>query len=348
MECYSIGRIVKIGGAGIAGLTAAMQLKKNGYQPIVFEKKTVCGEGRFGDYEGLETWNFSHNPLEEIRSIKLPDSFVHTPIYKFNIHIPDYPIIPINSTEPFFYITSRGSNSGDLDYVFQENALQSGVSINFNSTTDLNEMDIIATGSGKASAFIQGITFQTDTKDQIHLFLGNQIAPYGYGYIIILQGKGTLAVAFKKGRNNTKALVEKLVGYSGEMLNIQFLKVKKFGSYGSFGVSQNKCDKKNRIYIGEAGGFQDYLFGFGIQYAIKSGYLAAKSISESISFNKLWKRELRSYMAASYFNRLIFEKLNDPTMYKICNSLAAMQNPVEKIRKFCKPGVKAKLLSFTV
>src|ERR1041385_4213426 len=38
-------------------------------------------------------------------------------------------------------------------------------------------------------------------------------------------------------------------------------------------------------YLGEAAGFQDYLFGLGIRYALTSGYLAARSIIEGRDFD---------------------------------------------------------------
>ena len=121
-----------------------------------------------------------------------------------------------------------------------------------------------------------------------------------------------------------------------------------FGSFGSFDIKQIKCDEYNKLFIGEAGGFQDYLFGFGIQYAIKSGLFAAKSISENIPFNQLWKKELKNYMYTSYINRKLFEKLNDTAIYRICKSLAVLNNPLEKLRKHCEPGIRTKLLFYAV
>ena len=46
--------IIKIAGGGVAGLSAAISLKKFGFNPIIFEKNHVVGGNRHGDYEGLE------------------------------------------------------------------------------------------------------------------------------------------------------------------------------------------------------------------------------------------------------------------------------------------------------
>ena len=50
---------IQIAGGGIAGLTAAIQLKRSKFHPIVFEKESRIGDKRHGDYEGLENWIFT-------------------------------------------------------------------------------------------------------------------------------------------------------------------------------------------------------------------------------------------------------------------------------------------------
>ena len=50
---------IHIAGGGPAGLTAAIQLKKAGFDPVIFEKECKVGAGRHGDYEGLDNWIFS-------------------------------------------------------------------------------------------------------------------------------------------------------------------------------------------------------------------------------------------------------------------------------------------------
>ena len=52
MASVMTSKSIKIAGGGIAGLTAAIQLKKYGFDPIVFEKDLQIGGSRLGDYEG--------------------------------------------------------------------------------------------------------------------------------------------------------------------------------------------------------------------------------------------------------------------------------------------------------
>jgi flavin-dependent dehydrogenase len=51
---------IQIAGGGIAGLTAAIQLKRSKFHPVVFEKESRIGNKRHGDYEGLDNWIFTN------------------------------------------------------------------------------------------------------------------------------------------------------------------------------------------------------------------------------------------------------------------------------------------------
>ena len=60
MNNIKSARSIKIAGGGIAGLSAAIKLKLNGFEPIVYEKEDKIGLGRHDDFEGLENWIFSN------------------------------------------------------------------------------------------------------------------------------------------------------------------------------------------------------------------------------------------------------------------------------------------------
>jgi flavin-dependent dehydrogenase len=60
-------------------------------------------------------------------------------------------------------------------------------------------------------------------------------------------------------------------------------------------------------FVGEAAGFQDYLFGLGIRYALTSGSLAARSILEERDYDELWKSELGAKQQTSLVNRFLYE-----------------------------------------
>ena len=336
---------VHIGGAGIAGLVAALKLKKNGFNPILYEKSSCCGYNRHGDFEGLETWNINSDPIRHLRENSIDITFNYSTFDEFDVHIPGKESIFIKSPEPFFHIVSRGNKPGDLDYELQRQVENQNIKINFNFKSDKNDLNIIATGSKEVNAYIRGVVFETKHKNQIHLILGNNIAPYGYGYLIIIDGRATLAVAYKKKSKNRSSILNNLLDFVSNTIKIKIENYEEFASFGSFNYNTKKVDSKGRIHIGEAGGFQDYLFGFGIQYAIESAILAAKSY-ESKTFQSLWRKQLRSHMRVSYRNRRFFERLNDDQFYYICKIISKSKNSVELLRQRCRPGLLDRMLNF--
>jgi len=60
-------------------------------------------------------------------------------------------------------------------------------------------------------------------------------------------------------------------------------------------------------FVGEAAGFQDYLFGLGLRYALTSGHLAARSILENRDYNELWREALGPKQETSLVNRFLYE-----------------------------------------
>jgi flavin-dependent dehydrogenase len=83
-----------------------------------------------------------------------------------------------------------------------------------------------------------------------------------------------------------------------------------FSASISFGLprSAQKNGSKNRqLTIGEAGGFQDILAGFGMRMGMRSGYLAARSLLEGQDFDELRRTELWPMQQASAVNRWGFE-----------------------------------------
>lgn len=117
--------------------------------------------------------------------------------------------------------------------------------------------------------------------------------------------------------------------------------VRKFSGTGNFFLP--RAPKNGKIYIGEANGFQDYLFGFGMRYAMKSGYCAAKSIIEGENFYKLCQKDIIPRMKASVVNRLVFS-LFGKTAYKWLVKNCSEKDPAKFIRESYKYGLFQKAL----
>ncbi|MFC1733755.1 NAD(P)/FAD-dependent oxidoreductase, partial [candidate division KSB1 bacterium] len=77
-------------------------------------------------------------------------------------------------------------------------------------------------------------------------------------------------------------------------------------SVGFFLPATAACNGK--LYVGEAAGFQDFLFGLGIRRSLQSGYLAARSLIESRPYDALWKNSFGRQLESGILNRFIYEK----------------------------------------
>jgi flavin-dependent dehydrogenase len=75
-----------------------------------------------------------------------------------------------------------------------------------------------------------------------------------------------------------------------------------FGGYGGCNFPRSAV-KDSSLYVGEAAGFQDPFRGFGMNYAIESGYLAAKSIVENTDYDRLWKNHFDKRIKTDLYRR---------------------------------------------
>ena len=318
---------VKIAGGGIAGLAAAMYLRKKNFKVVVYEKESKIGNSRHGDFEGIENWIFSNSIQNLFNVIGFSQNQISlTPVKKFLVHSANDKPLKIKSESPFFNLVSRGSKSNDLDSQLYEQCLSAGVQFQFGKKAP-SDSSIIATGTRKASAYIYGMNFKTKSDNQIHLFLGRRFAPKGYAYLIIQDGKGTIATAFKKNHESNQDLINNCM-YELRKLNIDIYESKAFGSRGSFILPLGlKC--KPPFLIGEAGGFQDYLFGFGMKISMISGLAAGMYLAGKKSHSKGLFLDLNKKRKISFINRILYERLNDKQMYDFAKKFSTSDDPLK-------------------
>ena len=66
---------IKVLGAGISGLTASINLAKEGFDVTVFEKSSTVGSRFHNDFQGLENWSDETDALEILKSLSLKTNF---------------------------------------------------------------------------------------------------------------------------------------------------------------------------------------------------------------------------------------------------------------------------------
>jgi len=317
---------IKIAGAGIAGMTAAINLKKAGRNVVVYEKQSAIGLSRHGDFEGLENWIFEEEMHDYFSGHGFQFEKIDTfPISHFNVHLGTKEMVKVRSAKPIFYLVKRGSTPDCLDRQLFDQCISAGVQFKFGSSAS-PDFHVDCTGSKKAAAFIKGINFKTNLEDQVHLLLGTDFSPKGYAYMIILNGNATIATAYKKMKNvNKDPLHQTITFFQSKGFKIPISDV--FGSRGSFTIPIRK--KFNYPYqIGEAGGFQDYLFGFGMRLAMSSGLVAAKQLAGKTDEAKRILRLLNRKCKISFVNRILYERLTDRQLRKIAESFSNSNQPL--------------------
>lgn len=322
---------VNILGGGISGLACAIILRRNGYKVNVYEKHGSIGTRFNNDWQGLENWSEKVDVLEQISSYGIDLSFDHEPVCELDIHYSDK--IKTLRGDNACYIVKRGNFEGCLDTALFEQARQLGVNIHFGYKSDGKvPMHVNATGPKGANILARGIKFSTDREDGYHMAFGDDIARGFYSYLLIKGGHGTVATVFdRKTTHRSEEFLQNTVDYFSDHLDKSELECgKKFGGYGHFEINDSFYDENGAMLVGEAGGFQDYLWGFGMRYAFQSAYFASRSIMFGESYDDLIKGNLITKMKHSRRNRLIFEGMG-PFSYPAAYHLFAISKDPLKL-----------------
>lgn len=334
-------KAIKIIGAGPAGLAAAINLAMNSYEVIVYEKNADVGMRFNNNFQGLENWSTEEDILSSLKTMSINTDFFYKPFYGGWLYGPSASA-QIESANPMFYLIKRGKGPNTLDNSLKKQALNLGVNIIFNTYVGNEDSDIIATGPRRPNILAFGIVFETNLKDTAVVILNDTIAPKGYAYLLVSDKKATLATVifeqFKLGNQYLKKTIEKF----RDILNFEIKNPKKFVGSGNFFIPRSAI-KEGKIYIGEAAGFQDFLFGFGIRYAITSGYLAAKSIIEGIEYNILWKNKFGQQIRTSLFNRVLYELFGDTIYDFLVKRTGTSKDPRELWKKFYNISISRRL-----
>lgn len=321
---------VNILGGGISGLACAIILKKNGYDVNVYEKKEKAGSRFNEDWQGLENWSEKIDALKQIESYGIDLSFDYEPASELNIHYSDK--IKTLRGKNACYLVRRGSSKGCLDTSLFKQAEELGVHIHLRSSPDEEvPIKVNATGPRNANILARGIKFDTSIEKSYHMAFGDEIARGFYSYLLIKNGHGTIATVFgRKNVHHSEEFLQNTIRYFSDYLDErEVASGKKFGGYGHFEIKKNFYDEKGAMLIGEAGGFQDYLWGFGMRYAIQSANFAARSIMGEGAYADLVKAHLIKKMEHSGRNRFIFETLGPLAYPCVYYSLAVSKNPLK-------------------
>ncbi|MFZ5967068.1 MAG: FAD-dependent oxidoreductase [Bacillota bacterium] len=288
---------VAIIGAGISGLSCAIELKKHGIIPTIFEKTKMLGDKPEYMVTALRIFH---------RSLRTPMVFFRN-TYGITI-TPLFPLKELIMITPNKTISTRGNHGFVFQKGLMENSLehqlasQSNVPIIFNADVKIDAIKngfdhiVVATGSNTVSmdlnlwtsTFIAKCRIATVTGSfkpkTMMMYLNKNYGNNGYGYLLP-----------KNEREAEMVLSVSDITFSeldycwnefidSENLRYPIIKSHDIEHIIGYPVA---CQVGNIYFTGNCGGMIDDFLGFGMLRSIESGILAARAIVNDQDYNKL-------------------------------------------------------------
>ncbi len=303
--------VVRIAGAGISGLSAAIVLAKAGHRVVVHEARSHVGARFAGDVQGLENWSDPRDVIDELATLGLSTAFRKRPCRQGIAFDPAGRPNVVHGDVPLLYLVERGPAAGTVDRALLEQAVGLGVDVRFDDrVARLPPPALLATGPSAADVIAVGYHFTTAMPDGFWVILDDALAPRGYAYLCVMDGRGTLKSCMYEHFERASVCAERAVRAFERLVALDMRDPVPHGGVGNVCVPASAVDE-GRLVVGERAGFQDALWGFGMRIAIRSGVLAATALIEDRDYDELWKREIGPALRASIVNRALYGMLGN-------------------------------------
>jgi flavin-dependent dehydrogenase len=303
----SVTRPIRIAGAGPSGLAAAIALARAGRSVEVHEAKRDVGVRFIGDLQIIEGSSETEPVLDFLERIGIERNFWHRPATSATFYDHRNASRTIRSETPFGFFIRRGAEPDTLDRGLLAQAQRLGVDVRFESRLQPGDADIVATGPATPDGLAREMTWRTDDEERVEVFFNHHLSPGGYSYMFILEGLATFGCAIVADFKKIDEYFEHSLQAAQRAHAFTIPAETRTGySYMNFHL-KSSATKDGARFVGEAAGFQDYLFGLGIRYALTSGWLAARSILEERDYDEIWTRELGKKQETSLVNRFLYE-----------------------------------------
>lgn len=295
---------VKILGAGLSGLSAAINLAKEGKDVEVFERKSDVGQQTKPNYQGLLRTH--GDPMGYLKSYNLEPKFDLLRLTKAFICTRKRDI-DVALKEPVDFVMRGGKES--LEYGLYNQAKSLGVRFYFDRKMEDSNVDIVATGHRRCDMLAFGCVYEDldFPRDKFLYMHDDRYSPRGWYLYITPLPQGRFKIVNCTSQPHVK-MTKRL--YFKALKERKILKdivgnrtpIATFGGFGGCDF-QKSAVKGKTLYVGEAAGFQDPFRGFGMNYALESGYLAAKSILKGEDYDKMWKKHFKRRIKSDLYRR---------------------------------------------
>jgi flavin-dependent dehydrogenase len=332
--------VIRIAGAGPSGLAAAIILARAGREVEVHEAKGDVGTRFIGDLQIIEGASESEPVPAFLDRLGIERNFYFRAADWATFYDHKNTARVIRSKEPYGWFIHRGAEEGTLDRGLLAQAQRAGAKVIFNSRLSADQADIVATGPASPDGLAKEMTWRvgggewgvgsgsktSNTADAtasgsishtphptphspetIDVYFNHKLSPGGYSYLFILDGVATFGCAIVADFKQIDSYFDHSLAAAQRLHHFNVPPDARTGySYMNFHLKHAATSNGAR-FVGEAAGFQDYLFGLGIRYALTSGSLAARSILEERDYDELWKSELGAKQQTSLVNRFLYE-----------------------------------------
>jgi flavin-dependent dehydrogenase len=293
---------IVIAGAGPSGLAAAITLARAGRAVEVHEAKRDVGMRFIGDLQVIEAASEREPVPDFFDRIGVERNFYFRPATWATFYDHRGHARTIRSEQPYGWFIRRGAEEGTLDRGLLAQARALGVDVRFNSR--LAQADVVATGPAAPDGLAREMTWRTSDDERVDVFFNHKLSPGGYSYLFILDGIATFGCAIVADFKRIDDYFEHSLAEAQRLHGFTVPAETRTGySYMNFHL-KTQASSNGARYVGEAAGFQDYLFGLGIRYALTSGHLAARSIIEGRDFDT---SALAMKQETSLVNRFLYE-----------------------------------------
>lgn len=299
---------IEIVGAGPAGLVCAIVLARADRRVTVREWHTEVGHRFHDDFQGLENWTDAQDVLDELAGAGIAADFDHHGVTEGVVFDSRATAHRVHDAKPLFYLLRRGNAAGTLDRALLDQARAAGVEVRFNDRVKTTAgHTILAGGPRRADIIAVGYVFDTAMPEGAWLAFGPELAPKGYAYLLVHEGRGTVASCIFTGFRDQAHYLAATVSYFERHAGLQMQNARGFGGFGNVRLPRTAIQGGNPV-IGEHAGFQDALAGFGLRYAMRSGRLAAESLIRGTDYSRAWRQSLLPGLRAGVVNRFMFNR----------------------------------------
>jgi len=240
----------------------------------------------------------------------------------------------LRGERPLLYVVRRGDDPRSLDQALKRQALDLGVRIYYGCTLPRAQADVWAVGAQRRGFFLDaGLTFRTNQPDRIAILVDQRLTPKACAYFIVSEGVGTLAVLLTRQFQRARHLLGSAVDAFQRMRPFDMRDVHLRSGFGGT-LSAFGRPPSGLLVVGEAAGFLDYLWGFGIRHAMLSGALAARALLEGDDYESLVAREIHPLVHSSLINRRLYDFANNAACRALIRYFCAQQDLHRSMHRF--------------